>query len=241
MLADVRSRALARREDWTGRYAVRWRDAFDDAARPFLAPNVAVLDIGSGRQPTISLEDRPPACRYLGLDISECELQLAGEDAYDGIVVGDITTHDPSLAQRFDVALSWQVLEHVRPLDHALDNIYSYLRPGGVFVGQLSGKFSAFALVNQVVPRTLGLRSLDRLLRREPTTVFPAWYDRCYATALARLLANWSEFRIVPRFRGADYFSFSRPLQRLYVRYEDWALRSGRDNLATHYLLVARR
>lgn len=241
MLTDVPSHALPRWEDRTTRYAVRWRDAFDDAATPFLATNVVVLDIGSGRQPTISPEDRPAACRYVGFDISEGELELAGEDAYDGIVVGDIAKHDPSLAGRFDLALSWQVLEHVRPVDRAFANIYSYLRPGGVVVAQLSGKFSLFAFANQLVPRSVGLRLLHRLLGRDARTVFPAYYHRCYATALERTLIDWSDVRIVPRFRGASYFTFSPTVQELYLRYEDWAMRGGRDNLATHYLVVAKK
>ena len=45
----------------------------------------------------------------------------------------------------------------------------------------------------------------------------------------------------VPRFRGGGYFGFSRTVQRLYLRYEDWAMRSGRENLATRYLVVARK
>lgn len=228
-------------EDRSRRYEARWRDAFDNAVDPFLVTNVAVLDIGSGREPSISAAARPRGCHYVGLDVSERELRLAGDDAYDEIVVADITTPDPGLAQRFDLALSWQVLEHVRPLDRAFANIHSYLRPGGVVVAQLSGKFSAFAVLNQLIPNRVGVRLLDRLLGRDPGTVFPAYYDRCYASALARMLAGWSDVRIVPRFGGANYFAFSQTGQRLYLRYEDWAMRSGRENLATHYLVVVRK
>ncbi len=223
------------------RYEARWRDAFDDALGPFLTTNSVVLDIGSGREPSISAADRPKGCHYVGLDVSERELLLAGDDAYNEIVVTDIATPDPSLAQRFDLALSWQVLEHVRPLDRTFANIHSYLRPGGVLVAQLSGKFSAFAVINQLVPHRVGVGLLRRLLARDVSTVFPAYYDRCYASALARVLAGWSDVSIVPRFYGACYFGFSRTVQRLYLRYEDWAMRSGRENLATHYLVVARK
>lgn len=239
--ADVMNHAPARRGSRPSWYKSAWREAFDEATAPFLTANVAVLDIGSGRKPTIAAADRPPGCRYVGLDISSSELRLVGAGAYDKIVVRDIATCDKRLAGQFDLALSWQVFEHVKPLDRAIENIYSYLRPGGALVALLSGRFSAFALVNQLVPRTLGLRSLDRLLRRELETVFPAHYDGCYASALASMFSGWSDVRITPRFRGADYFSFSRRLQAIYVRYEDWAARSGRDNLATHYLLVARK
>lgn len=235
------NRAPPRCDDRVTRYAVRWRDAFDGAVDPFLAANVVVLDIGSGCHPTLAPGDRPRGCRYVGLDISERELRRAGGDAYDEIVVGDIVTPDPRLVDRFDLALSWQVFEHVRPLDRALSNIYSYLRPGGILVAQLSGKFSAFAVANQLIPTSIGTRFLDRLLSRDTATVFPAHYHRCYATALARTLASWSDFRIMPRFRGASYFAFSRTVQRLYLRYEDSVMQSGHDNLATHYIVVAQK
>jgi hypothetical protein len=46
---------------------------------------------------------------------------------------------------------------------------------------------------------------------------------------------------IVPFYRGAPYFRFSRPLQRAYLAYESAIERHDRRNLATHYLVVAKR
>jgi SAM-dependent methyltransferase len=237
---DVKNHAREGRRTAVSYYTDPWRDAFDDATAPFLVPNVQVLDIGAGREPTIRTDDRPAGCRYVGLDISETELRFASDDAYDEIVVGDVARRNSSLSERFDLAVSWDVLEHVKPLDFAVANVHSYLRPGGVFVAQFAGKFSVFALLNQLVPRRVGLRLLHQLLGRDEVP-FPAYYHSCYASALERMLINWSDFRIIPRFRGADYFAFSRRAQHLYVRYEDWALRSGRANLATHYLLTAQK
>jgi hypothetical protein len=56
-----------------------------------------------------------------------------------------------------------------------------------------------------------------------------------------RLLEPWSETEIVPFYRGAPYFRFSRPLMRAYLAYESAAERRGASNLATHYLVVAQR
>jgi SAM-dependent methyltransferase len=228
-------------EDRATRYETRWREAFDDAVDPLLVRGASVLDIGSGRAPTIAESRRPDDCLYVGLDVSESELLRAERDAYDEIVVADIATAMPTLVGRFDLALSWQVLEHVKPLDRAFANIHSYLRPGGTLVAQLSGKFSAFALINQLTPSGLSIRLLEHLTHRHPQTVYPAYYDRCYADALRRILARWSDVSIIPRFRGASYFAFSGPVHRLYLRYEDWTVRAGRENLATHYLVVARK
>jgi SAM-dependent methyltransferase len=228
-------------EERSTRYEARWRDLFDEAISPFLRANVAVLDVGSGRSPTVGVSDRPTGCSYVGLDVSESELRLADQDAYDEIVVADVTTPDPTLASRFDLALSWQVFEHVRSLDRAFENIHSYLRPGGAVVAQLSGKFSAFALLNQLIPSRVATSLLACLLDRDPSTVFPAYYHHCYSSALERMLAGWSDVRIVPRFCGAGYFGFSRTSRRIYLKYEDWAMRSGHVNLATHYLIVAQK
>ncbi len=228
-------------QDRATRYETRWREAFDEAVDPLLVRGASVLDIGSGRAPTIAASRRPDDCLYVGLDVSESELLHAGYDAYDEIVVLDIATPTPALIGRFDLAVSWQVLEHVKPLDRAFANIYSYLRPAGTLVAQLSGKFSVFALINRFTPRGLSIPLLERLTHRHPQTVYPAYYDECYADALRRMLDQWSEVSIIPRFRGASYFEFSRPVQRLYLRYEDWTIRAGHENLATHYLVVARK
>jgi hypothetical protein len=82
---------------------------------------------------------------------------------------------------------------------------------------------------------------MRHLLRRDPESVFPAHYDRCYASALAPLLAGWSESDVRPLFQGGAYLNFALPLRDAYFAYESWACRTGRANLATHYLVVARR
>jgi len=114
-----------------------------------MVAGMTVLDVGSGRNPTVPAADRPPRTTYLGLDISSDELRMSGHGAYDGLFVADIATAPiPSLAGAVDLALSWQVFEHVKQLDRAFDNIYTYLKPGGALVSLFSGKWSAFGVVN---------------------------------------------------------------------------------------------
>jgi SAM-dependent methyltransferase len=230
---------VASRRELPERYNEVWRGEFDAAVEDFLVPDVSVLDIGAGRTPAIAPQDRPSGCHYVGLDISESELDLAGKGAYDEVIVADIAVSSPSKWDAFDVAVSWQALEHVTPLEQAFANIHGYLRPGGALVAQVSGRYSLFAVANRLLPERIGARALRSLLNRDPETVFPAYYDHCYASALAGALADWSSVRIVPRFRGAVYLEFSGWLERLYLRYEDWAVRSRHANLATHYLVVA--
>ena len=215
------------------------KEAFARRIEPALAPGVSILDVGAGRTPAVPFPARPAGCRYVGLDLSRPELEAAPPGSYDEICVGDASVRLPQLEGRFDLVLSYHALEHVRPLARTLDNLHAYLRPGARMVSLLAGTFAAFALVNRVVPERAGVLLMQRLLGRDPETVFDAHYDRCWDGALRRLLRSWASVEIEPFYLGARYFAFSPPLQRLYVRYEDWALSHGHRNLATHYLIDA--
>jgi SAM-dependent methyltransferase len=224
------------------RYGHRMQDDFLRRLAPLLAPGVSVLDVGAGRSPTIAREHRPPGCRYVGLDISRRELDCAEEGAYDRTIVHDVTVPLPLGDQPpFDVVISWQVLEHVKPIGRAFENLRQITRPGGTMLAQISGSFAAFALLARVVPHDLRVRAMARFLGHPEELKFPTHYDRCYARALERALAPWSSVTLQPYYRGAVYFGMWRPLQRAYLRYESMAERRDLRNLATHYLVAARR
>lgn len=212
-----------------------WQDRVAQEMRP----GVTILDVGSGRRPAIPKAERPPGCTYVGLDLSIDELRAAPEGSYDESISADVVSFLPALENRFDVVLSWQALEHVKPLETAFGNIHSYLVPGGTFLGHLSGRFSLFALLNQVLPLRLGVWGMERLLGRDRATIFPAHYDQCWQGALERITSHWHQAEIIPRYRGSGYFRFFGLLERAYLVYEDWTVRH--PNLATHYLIAARR
>jgi SAM-dependent methyltransferase len=223
------------------RYAEPWGRPFFSVSRAAMRPGVTILDVGGGRDPILPRHARPERTRYVGLDISASELHAAGSDAYDDVVVGDITQRRPELEDRFDVVLSWQALEHVDSMEQALDNIRAYVRPGGRFVAQLSGSRAAFALLARAIPYPIADRLMQLLIGAEENEKFPTRYDRCTARALELLLDRWTEHGIVPRYKGGAYFRFSRPLERAYLAYENWAERSARRDLATHYVIWAVR
>lgn len=225
------------------RYRSYWREPFDRAVGMRLSPGSRILDIGSGRTPSLRADRRPVGCRYVGLDISSGELEAAGPAAYDETLVGDITRSQPQLRASFDLAISWQVLEHVNSLPEAVANIHFYLRDGGALVSMLSGRFSVYACLNRLLPDRLGHALVARTMRRSPETtpVFPARYDRCYASALRTMLAPFHDIQVTPFYRAANYFRFSPTLTRGYLAYETFIARRCMDNLATHYLVVATR
>ena len=223
------------------RYQADWEVAFRSAIQPELRSGMVIIDVGGGRKPAMSRSDLPHSTTYIGLDLSERELLAAPEGSYDRVVVGDVTTYEPTLAGTADLVVSWQVLEHVAPLDKALANVHSYLRPGGVFVAQLSGGWSAFAILNRTVPHQWAKATMARLIGRDPESVFSAPYDRCTYSGLRLCLRGWNEVRILPRYRGAEYFRFLPLLESFYLEYEDLIVRGRHKDLATHYLVVARR
>src|SRR5581483_8166375 len=140
-----------------------------------------------------------------------------------------------------DVIISWQVLEHVSSLPRALSNLRAALRPGGTLVAQTSGSYAAFALAARVMPHRLRVTLMARQLGHAEEEKFPTHYDRCTARAIRKMLLQWESSEIVPFFRGAPYFGMSRPLQRMYLRYEDFIYSRSWDSLATHYLIMARK
>ena len=223
------------------RYAEPWREAFEARAAAGLGAGAQVLDLGGGLRAAIPPERRPPRCRYVGLDLSAEELGSAPAGSYDELWVRDAVEPVPELAERFDLVVSWHALEHLKPLERVLENVRSYLKPGGRLLATLSGAFAAFALLNRVLPDRAGKALMARLLGRDPGTVFHSHYDRCWYGALEPLLAPWSRAEIIPLYRGAEYFNFSPLVRRLYVRYEDWAAHGLHRNLATHYLVDAIR
>lgn len=224
---------------YPSRYQTSWKSAFHDEIQRRLVPGIRVLDVGSGRTPAIDPGRRPSRCVYAGLDISADELALAGPGAYTRTIVGDISVFDPDLADSFDLIVSWQVLEHVKPLSAALANIHGYLVPGGRFIAMFSGKFSLIGLVNSLVPSGFAKASMQKLLGRPADSVFPAHYDRCWAGAIKDETRAWSGVEVTPHFRGAEYLAFSPILQRLYLGYENWAASGTHENLATHYSVTA--
>ena len=133
------------------------------------------------------------------------------------------------------------MLEHVKPLEHALANLRGALRPGGTMLAQLSGSFSAFALLARVVPHRLRVWAMARYLNHPEEKKFPTHYDHCHSGALERMLASWSSVTVYPFYRGAGYFAMWRPMQRTYLGYESLIARLDVRNLATHYLVIATR
>jgi SAM-dependent methyltransferase len=176
---------------------------------------------------------------YAGLDISAEELALAPPGSYDEKIVSAAEQRVSDLVGRFDLIVSWGVLEHIRDLPPAATNFRAYLKPGGTFVAFLAGRYAAFAVANRMIPWWLGRRLVARLTRREVDIVFRAYYDHCDLRGLQAAFSGWDELEVVPLWGGAGYFERIPGMFGLYIRYEDFASSHGWNRLATHYVVTA--
>lgn len=201
-------------------------------------PGIQILDVGAGRQPTLPPEARA-GTEYIGLDISEEELSLAGPGSYTKTVASDVLEPVPELANRFDLVFCSNTLEHVPHVPLALARLQTYLHPEGRLLALLAGRYAAHSIANRVVAHRFAARIVERSTGRAADTVFPARYDQCWYSALCSALESWSTYSVTPLYLDANYFAFSGLAQRLYLRYEGWAMKH--PNLASHYIIDAIR
>jgi 2-polyprenyl-6-hydroxyphenyl methylase/3-demethylubiquinone-9 3-methyltransferase len=221
--------------------ATEWAEEFHARVRRRLRSPITILDVGAGRTPTIEPGDRPNGTRYVGLDLTAVELELAPPGSYDDTVVSDVTQYHPSLVGQFDLIVCFQVLEHVRSLASVFDNMALYLRPGGHFIAQFSGTFSLFGLANRVIPQWAVQRIVDKILSGHGYVTFPAYYDKCWQSAIEQLLAEWASVEVVPYYAGMGYFSSSPILRAGYLAWEEWTIARDWRNLAPYYIVDAAR
>jgi SAM-dependent methyltransferase len=220
-----------------------WEGRFTRRVDRALAPGIKILDIGAGAKPKITPEDRPPRSLYFGMDISADELSKAPNGSYDATVVSPAEQQVPELAEQFDLCISWLVFEHVKDVDAAIRNVFSYLRPGGKLVIQMSGGFSPFSLANRLLPPGLARRIVSKTQGRDPESIFPAYYRDCSYGALSRIMREhpWADWEVEPLFVAAGYVLRSRGLMCAYIAYEEWAYRRNHLNLAPYYVVFGRR
>jgi SAM-dependent methyltransferase len=223
------------------RYEEAWGTEFWGYVNDALRPGIAVLDVGAGRRPTIPPAERPASVHYVGLDVSEEELELCDPGSYNEKVVADAARFLPDLVDRFDLIVAWQVLEHFEDLPAATEAFHRYAREGGWFVAVLSGRYAAFAIANRLLPNKVGRGLVSRLMRRPVDEVFEAHYHHCNETGLRSAFSGWEELHVIPKWRGADYFERFPRIRNMYVRYEDWTIGRDHPNLATHYVVAARK
>src|SRR5262249_394341 len=147
-----------------------------------------VLDIGGGKEcPFLAFVKSPAEHLIVAMDFSEGELRQNRQ--LESRVVADAAA--PQLPLRdssADVIASRSVIEHLHAVSAFFTNCARVLRPGGTLVHTFPCKFSPFSIINQVIPNPVA-RKLLRYFQPQwqEECGFPAFYDRCYFSAISDL------------------------------------------------------
>jgi len=205
------------------------------------AQKVIVIDVGGGKHcPFAGVDDGDTT--IVAMDISEGDLRQNGD--VNGRLVADIMGGLPFRSRTVDVITSRSVLEHVEDVTSFVEHASSVLKLGGYWVHLFPSKFSPFALINQLLPRNVS-RAAVYFFRPGSKGVlgFPAFYDKCYYSAMRNLLLN-NGFELVDvkaSYYQSQYFDFCLPLFAASAIYEVLVELLGLRNLAAYILVVARR
>lgn len=185
----------------------------EDVLPDFLKPDLTVVDVGGGKNPCVTLEEKKQLNISLtGIDIDRAELDLAPAGLYDRTLAGDIANLTEFPAG--DLVVCRAVLEHVRDVTGAFNNLRQLVRPGGHILIFVPSRNAWYARLSLLLPEALKRRLLFTI---EPGTEehqgFPSYYDCCTPREF-RKLAEHNQLVVeycLPFYRSW-YFSFFFPL-----------------------------
>jgi SAM-dependent methyltransferase len=207
------------------------------------APHLTVADIGGGKQCGFArYRDPRKHTKIIAVDISGEEL-VQNSDV-DDKRVADVTVELPFAHGEVDLIVSRSVLEHLPDVEAFIRVAADRLREGAFFVGRFPSKFSVTALLNQILPSGISARLLRMFIpASEGRLGFPAFYDRCYPSAMVKILRKngFAVTDVRAYYHHRDYYYGFFPLFLLTAVYEYMIMKCGAKNLAASVLVVAQR
>lgn len=197
-----------------------------------------VLDAGCGHQMYLRM---PHAAEVVGIDIDAA--QLDGNASIDEKILGDVQTY-PLPPASFDLVICYEVMEHLKRPDLALENLFRATSPGGLMVLGGPNLFSLKGLATRFTPHWV-----HRLYYRMGGSGLEPFRTYMRQAATPRKLTEWARDRGLP----SEYaVVFESPLQvrgreRIHLTGRWWhalervarAVTAGRVDLAaTDFMLV---
>ncbi len=214
-----------------------------DALIRALPDGATVLDLGGGRRCVYAESVNPPGrLRLIAVDISAEELAL-NKDVSE-TQVADVAAGLPMAAGSADLILSRALLEHVEGVPASIQHMARVLKPGGIALHLVPGRYSLFGTAARVLPFGPLLRLLHRVMPWTKGQIeFEVHYDHCYPTALEKEFraAGFSGVELWITWAQPGYFEAAYPLFLLHAAYE-WTVRHlGIRRLASYTVVRAVR
>ena len=185
-----------------------------------MRPSSRVLDIGCGRGAPV-LSTFIGACAELhGIDLVDFTDEAGG----DGLQLSKQSIDDMSgfLDERFDIAYSRSVMEHVENPRKAFAEVHRVLEPGGCYIFLTPNRYDYASLISTVVPNALHGAIVRNTEGRDVEDTFPTFYRsnsftaiREHAAAAGLRVAHLSRLNQYP-----NYLTFNRVLFYLGCMYE---------------------
>jgi SAM-dependent methyltransferase len=201
-----------------------------------------ITDVGAGRCTPFAAE-LPDGCGVLGVDVSRDDLD-ANRALTMRVTRNVVTEGLPGQAFGSQVVCSRFVLEHLPSLDAFSEEAFRATRPGGYSVHLFSGRWSAFAMANRLLPKALSRRLLFAL-RPASRDVggFPTHYDHTDPRAARERFrrAGFAEVETELSWEVSQYFEWCLPLYGLARAWESLARRLRLETVASYVVLTARR
>ena len=221
---------------WRGQWPQRyWQDTlteFKGTVNTLLGPGMRVVEIGARRHPSIAPSERPADCFYAALPPRGQGLHNPLPDAFDSVL-----TDTRALRGSFALALSYEGLSRARDPRRLVDAAHHLLVPGGRFVAYEPGVYAPGHWLLRTLPRP----ARDVVRRHFGKADDEGLVSGCTHSMLAETLSHWENVRITPRFLGGRHLRRWRFFRTAYIACEEWAVQSGRTDLASAYLVTAAR
>lgn len=251
-MAELVTRFLAANRRLSGRFAARVEstdrfyrhyDALVFAAARELEPGSAIVDLGGGRHcPFADQVDRSDGTRIVAVDISRAELDA--NDSVDEVRVADVATGLPFADGEVSLLVSRTLLEHVKGVPAAVEQIGRVTAPGGRTIHLIPCRNSLFALAARLIPWRIAKPAVDALVPSARGVVeFEPFYDSCEPTRLERLFreAGFSRIEVSVCWSQADYFQSIFPVFLGVWAYQAVLRRLGARRLAAYAIVDAVR
>lgn len=210
-----------------------------DALLRTLPDGSVVLDLGGGRRFIYGKSVAPKGrLRVIAVDISAEELAM-NTDVTE-TCVADVATELPFAPGTADLILSRALLEHVRGVPSAIEQMAQVLKPGGVALHMVPCRFSLFGTAARMLPFGPLLRLLHFVRPESRGNVeFPVVYDHCWPQALERAFraAGFRDVRCEITWACPGYFEAAFPLFIFQAVWE-WTMRKLRVRALAAYTVI---
>jgi SAM-dependent methyltransferase len=205
-----------------------------------LPDGATVLDLGGGRRCVYASAVEPPGrVRLIAVDISPEELAL-NEDAAERYTA-DVAAGLPLPTSSVDLILSRALLEHVADVPAAVRHMARVLKPGGVALHFVPGRYSLFGMLARALPFDPLVRLVHAVMPWTRDHVgFPIYYDSCLPGS-ARERISWLRIlgsQDVDYLGAAGYFEAIYPLFLLLYALYEWITRQLRLRTLAAYTVV---